>query len=161
MERHDIRIEQHHGERGQLRGLFELAEDSPAQLDSYLGDGRVLVAIEGDKIVGHLQLIAAGRADHAEIRNMAVRESHQRLGIGRALIAAAVAMARAEGRARLIVATAAADIGNLGFYQHAGFRMSRVERDAFTAAMGYDPPPVIDGIELRDRVWLDLSLGYA
>jgi hypothetical protein len=35
--------------------------------------------------------------------------------------------------------------------------MCRIERDAFTGATGYDPQDV-DGIPLRDRVWLDLDL---
>jgi len=34
-----------------------------------------------------------------------------------------------------------------------------VERDAFTRATGYEPGLLIDGIELRDRVWLDRPLG--
>jgi hypothetical protein len=55
------------------------------------------------------------------------------------------------------VATAAADIDNLRFYQRSGFRMRSAERDAFPAANGYEPTSV-DGIELRDRVWLDLAL---
>lgn len=58
------------------------------------------------------------------------------------------------------VATAAADLDNLRFYQQLGFRMLSIERDAFTVATGYDPTTV-DGIELRDRVWLDLSLDPA
>jgi hypothetical protein len=58
----------------------------------------------------------------------------------------------------LVVATAAADIGNLRFYQRLGFRLRSIERDAFTPAIGYPPGLEIDGIELRDRVWLDLSL---
>ena len=59
------------------------------------------------------------------------------------------------------VATAAADIGNLRFYQRLGFRLRSVERDAFTPAAGYEPGLLIDGIELRDRVWLDRRLDYA
>ena len=55
----------------------------------------------------------------------------------------------------LIVATTVADIGNLRFYQRQGFRMRSIERDAFTPATGYPPGLLIDGIELRDRVWLD------
>jgi hypothetical protein len=47
-----------------------------------------------------------------------------------------------------VVATAAADVGNLRFYQRQGFRVHRVERDAFTPATGLH----IDGIELRDRL---------
>ena len=86
---------------------------------------------------------------------MAVLASHQRRGIGSALLEAAIALAREEGRATLIVATAAAAIGNLRFYQRQGFRMRSVERDAFTPATGYPAGLRIDGIELRDRVWLD------
>ena len=91
----DVRIETYGGPRDDLRALFELAEDSAAELDCYIDAGRVLVA------------------------------------------------------------TAAADIGNLRFYQRQGFRMRSVERDAFTPATGYPPGLLIDGIELRDRVWLD------
>ena len=62
----------------------------------------------------------------------------------------------------LVVATAAADIDNLRFYQRAGFRLRSVERDAFTPA---DRLPAAldacDGIELRDRVWLDLEASRA
>ncbi|MBL7618776.1 MULTISPECIES: hypothetical protein [unclassified Frankia] len=50
---------------------------------------------------------------------------------------------------------------NLRFYQRRGFRFRAVERDAFTEATGYPAGIVIDGIELRDRVWLDLALPAA
>ena len=76
-------------------------------------------------------------------------------GVGRRLIQAAVDLAAAEAVTTILVATAAADIGNLRFYQRQGFRMRSVERDAFTPATGYPPGLLIDGIELRDRVWLD------
>jgi hypothetical protein len=71
-------------------------------------------------------------------------------------MAAAIELTRAGGGSELVVATAAADIGNLRFYQRLGFRMRSVERDAFTPATGYEPGLEIDGVELRDRVWLDL-----
>jgi hypothetical protein len=53
------------------------------------------------------------------------------------------------------VVAAAADVGNLRFYQRQGFRMRSIERDACTPATGYPPGISIDGIGLRDRVWLD------
>jgi GNAT superfamily N-acetyltransferase len=124
-----IRVESHVGPRSELRSLFELAEDSSAQFDAYIDEGRVL----------------------------AVLESHQGHGIGRALMDSAVALARHEGRSAVVVATAAADIGNLRFYQRLGFRMRSIECDAVTEATGYDPRLEIDGIQLRDRVWLDLE----
>jgi ribosomal protein S18 acetylase RimI-like enzyme/catechol 2,3-dioxygenase-like lactoylglutathione lyase family enzyme len=151
-----IRIEPHTGPRAELRPLFELAEDSARELDSYIDSGEVLVALEDDRrIVGHVQLIERGEL---EIKNMAVLESHRRRGIGRALLRAAIERARERSFATVLVATAAADVDNLRFYQRAGFRMRSVERDAFTAATGYPPGLEVDGIELRDRVWLDLRL---
>ena len=153
-----IAVDEHTGPRADLRSLFELAEDSSEQLDAYIDTGRVLVAVDGDEIVGHLQVTDTGRAAEAEIKNMAVDSSHQGRGIGRALIGAAIALTRDGGRSTLVVATAAADTGNLRFYQRVGFRMRAVERDAFTAATGYVPGLRVDGIELRDRVWLDLRV---
>jgi GNAT superfamily N-acetyltransferase len=157
----DVCIETYGGPRDSLRSLFELAEDSAAELDSYIDAGRVLVAVSGGEVIGHLQLTGTGDPRQAEIKNMAVREDRQGQGIGRWLIQAAVDLAAAESVTTILVATAAADIGNLRFYQRQGFRMRSVERDAFTAftpATGYPQGLLIDGIELRDRVWLDRSV---
>ncbi len=140
-------IEPYTGPRAALRGLFELAEDSAQELDAYIETGEVLVAIEGGEIVGHIQLTPTASSGATEIKNMAVAPAHQGRGVGRALIDAA--------GGPLVVATAAADVGNLRFYQRAGFRLCSIERDAFTPANGYPAGLRIDGIELRDRVWLD------
>jgi GNAT superfamily N-acetyltransferase len=148
-----MHVIEHTGPRAALRALFEEAEDSAAELDAYIGEGIVLVAVDGYRILGHLQLVGD------EVKNMAVAEAERGRGIGRALIEAAVEHAHAQGLATLVVATAAADVGNLRFYQRLGFRLRSVERDAFTEATGYEPGLVIDGIELRDRVWLDITLG--
>lgn len=150
-----VRVETYDGPREELRGLFELAEDSAAELDSYLHAGRVLTATVGLDVVGHLQLVETDRRGQTEIKNMAVREDWQGGGIGARLVRAAVDLLAAEGGTAMLVATASADVGNLRFYQRQGFRMRSVERDAFTPAAGYPPGTRIDGIELRDRVWLD------
>ena len=154
----DVRIETYGGPRDDLRPLFELAEDSTAELDSYIDVGRVLVATSDGEIIGHLQLTGTGDPRQVEIKNMAVREACQGQGVGRLLIQAAVDLVVAESVTTILVATAAADIGNLRFYQRQGFRMRSVERDAFTSATGYPPGTLIDGIELRDRVWLDRTV---
>lgn len=153
-----VRVERHAGPRADLRALFEEAEDSDQQLDAYLEAGEVLVAIAGNRVVGHLQLIETTAADASEIKNMAVEAAQRGRGIGRTLIQAAIDLARAQGRCTLTVATAAADVRNLRFYQRAGFRIRSVERDAYSPATGYAAETIIDGIRLRDRVWLDLHL---
>jgi GNAT superfamily N-acetyltransferase len=146
------------GPRVMLRPMFELAEDSVVQLDAYVDLGRVLVARRDDDLAGHLQLVPTDRTGEIELKNMAVVPAARGIGVGRALVAAAVAATRAEGWQLLLVATGAADVGNLRFYQRVGFRLLSIDRDAFTPATGYPEPIVIDGIELRDRVWLSLDL---
>jgi len=150
----DVEIRPHTGTRSELRPLFLLAEDSIRQLEGYLDLGRVLVAVEGDAIVGHVQLVERGTPGEVELRSLAVAEHRQGRGIGRALVERAAAECRAQDVTTLVVGTAAADAGNLRFYQRLGFRMRSVERDAFTASEGYPDGIVIDGIPLRDRVWL-------
>ncbi|MFL6144168.1 MAG: GNAT family N-acetyltransferase [Labedaea sp.] len=154
-------MELYPGPREDLRPLFELAEDSTSELDSYFAAGRVLVALLDGDVVGHLQLVPTGRLGEVEIKNMAVRAKYQGHGIGGRLVRAAVDLVTAESARTLIVATAAAGIGALRFYQRQGFRMRSIERDAFSEATGYPPGILIDGIELRDRVWLDRRLSRA
>ncbi len=153
-----IRIAQHDGPRSELRELFELAEDSPAQLDAYLDLGTVLVAIDEHDIIGHVQIVGRPGDGECEVKNMAVRASHQGRGIGRTLVEAAIDLVAAESCKTLLVATAAADIGNLRFYQRLGFRMASIDRDAYTETTGYPAAIQIDGIELRDRVWLSMPV---
>jgi len=153
-----VGVERYTGARRQLRALFEEAEDSAEELDAYIEAGEVLVAIAKDSVVGHLQLTDGHGTDTSEIKNMAVEATYRGRGIGRSLIDAAIDLTRAKGHSTLTVATASADVGNLRFYQLAGFRMRTVERDAFTPAVGYPAGMVVDGIRLRDRVWLDLDL---
>jgi N-acetylglutamate synthase-like GNAT family acetyltransferase len=153
-----VKIAWYLAERARLRGLFALAEDSPQRLEASIDQGRVLVAFDDGQVVAYLQLVESDAEDEVELRSMAVVEHAQRKGIGRALVARATAECRANGARTLRVATASADTGNLRFYQRLGFRMLRVERDAFTAADGYPDGLTIDGIPLRDRVWLTLAL---
>jgi lactoylglutathione lyase len=152
-----LAVERYAGPRDELRALFEEAEDSTTELNAYIDDGDVLVAITAGHVVGHLQLVDAG-TDASEIKNMAVEAPYRRRGIGGRLIDAAVELTRARGRSTLAVATAAADVGNLRFYQLAGFRMRAVERDALTPIAGYPAMLLVNGIRLRDRVWLDLDV---
>lgn len=153
-----VRIEWFDGDRQALRGLFEEAEDSAVQLDAYLGQGRVLVARDADRPVGHLQLVETSRAGEIELKSMAVAAELRGTGLGTRLVEEALASSFADGYSQMVVATAAADVDNLRFYQRRGFRFVAVEQDAFVAGTGYAEGILIDGIPLRDRVWLAQAL---
>ena len=93
----DIRIQSYRGSRDNLRPLFELAEDSAAELNSSIDAGRVLVAMAGTEVIGHLQLTDTDDPWQTEIKNMAVREIFQGRGAGRRLVQAAVGLVAADG----------------------------------------------------------------
>jgi GNAT superfamily N-acetyltransferase len=153
-----MHIESYDADRNALLELFALADDSRAQIMRYIGRGEVLVARDGRAIVGHLQIVEADDAHVFEIKSMAVSETRQGQGIGRLLVDAAIARCRQRNGRRLIVSTAAADTGNLRFYQRQGFRLYRVVQDAFGPATGYAEGALVDGIPLRDQVFLELDL---
>lgn len=145
-----LKIEPFFGSRSELLPLFSEADDSPAEINRYMELGEVLVARHGQEIVGHIQLIGSGT--DWEIKSVAVVHRQRGRGIGTALVLTARSRAFSAGAKRLLVATAAADIDNLRFYQRLGFRMYRVEWDAFSPERGYAILQV-DGVSVRDKVW--------
>ena len=151
-------FELYEGDRRALLPFFALADDSPSHVDSYLPLGEILVGRDAGLIVGIAQIIETGSAGENELSSLAVLESRQRTGIGRQLVEAVIARCRESGGRRLVVATAAASVGNLRFYQLLGFRMFQVVQDAFGPEAGYPEGLLLDGIPLRDQVWLELDL---
>jgi ribosomal protein S18 acetylase RimI-like enzyme len=152
-----MEIRRFDGDRAVLRPLFREADDSDQAINGYLHKGEVVVAVVAGRIVGYGQLVSAGTGS-AELKSMAVLEEQRGSGVGRALVAAMLRVCRDRGVGRVVVATAAADTGNLRFYQRQGFRLLSIERDAFGPPTGYPPGLLVDGIPLRDRVWLDQEL---
>jgi len=152
-----LEVAEFDGDRHALLWSFRLADDSEANLASYLDRGSVWVARDPDgTVVGHLQVVVSD--DTWEVLNTAVAEDRQGTGVGRRLLEHAIAEARQAGVRRVVVATATADTGNLRFYQRCGFRMERVVQDAFVPETGYPDPIEIDGIPLRDQVWFGMDL---
>lgn len=155
----EVQIARYEGSHRDLIDLFRLAEDSESALERYIDLGTVWAARDGNgTVVGHLQSVVRDDGLVREVVNTAVVQAWRGRGVGRRLLDHAVAEARQNGARRLELATAAADVGNLRFYQRCGFRMSRVVRDAFVPATGYPEPIVIDGIPLREQVWFELDL---
>ena len=150
-----VSVEPFLGARSELLPLFEQADDSSKAINSYIGLGEVLIARRAQRTIGHIQLIAKG-VDW-EIKSVAVLETQRGQGVGVALVHAALDRAFSAGASRVLVATAAADLNNLRFYQRLGFRMDRIERNAFSLDRGY-PSLEVDGIPVRDQVWLSIHI---
>jgi ribosomal protein S18 acetylase RimI-like enzyme len=136
----------------------EFFADADADLRSYLEEiadvaGRaprttILVAVDGDRIVGSATLELDGRTsedagplapDEAHIRMLGVHPDARRAGVGKQLMAGCEARARAAGRTRMTLHTTT---------------LMRAAREMYTA-LGYE--------RSEDRVYPDgfVLLGYA
>ena len=138
--------------------LLRLADDSEAQVRSYCQQGGLFV-LRGDAgIVLGMTLVIPASDGAAELKSVAVAPEQQGRGVGRRMLALVLAELRAAGVRRVIVGTSSSGIGALAFYQKAGFRLWKIERDFFTAERGYPPGIEENGIPLRDMVWMDREL---
>jgi ribosomal protein S18 acetylase RimI-like enzyme len=125
---------------------------------SYMQRGDLFAFMDRDGVAVGIVLTIADADGNVELKAVAVDAARQNLGIGRRMLAAVIEELRRRGVRRAVVGTANAGIGQLAYYQKAGFRLLRIERDFFSPARGYPAVMEDNGIRLRDRVWMDLDL---
>ena len=145
-------------ERERFLPLLLLADESLDQVRSYMQSGELYALVERDGNAVGIVLTIPAEHGAVELKAVAVDQAQQNRGIGRRLLAAVIEDLRKRGVRRAIVGTANAGIGQLAYYQKAGFRLSHIERDFFSPARGYPTVMEDNGIRLRDMVWMDLEL---
>jgi ribosomal protein S18 acetylase RimI-like enzyme len=146
-------------EREAFVPLLLLADAEP-QVHGYLhlGDLYALRGADGGPLGVTLVLPDPTEPGTAELRAVAVDPTQHNRGLGRRMLAGVVADLRARGFRRSVVGTSNAGIGQIAFYQKAGFRLWRIERDYFTLEKGYDPDERENGLPHRDMIWFDQDL---
>ncbi|HEU5432492.1 MAG TPA: GNAT family N-acetyltransferase [Thermomicrobiales bacterium] len=148
--------------REALLPLLLEADESEPEVRGYMqaGDLYVLRAAGGDAPLGvTLAIPLPNEPDTVELKAVAIAPNQQNRGLGKRMLALALADLRERGARRAIVGTSNAGIGQIAFYQKAGFRLWRIEPDFFTPERGYDPDSRENGIQHRDMVWMDQALG--
>lgn len=145
-------------QRERFLPLLLLADESLEQVRSYMQRGELFAFIDGEGVAVGIVLTIPGEDGSVELKAVAVDATRQNLGIGRRMLAAVLEELRRRGVRRAVVGTANAGIGQLAYYQKAGFRLLRIERDFFSPARGYPAVMQDNGIRLRDMVWMDLDL---
>jgi ribosomal protein S18 acetylase RimI-like enzyme len=135
-----------------------LADESLQQVRSYMQRGELYAFVGRDEVAVGIVLTIPAQQGGVELVSVAVETSQQNRGIGRRMLAAVLDELRRRGVRRAVVGTANAGIGQLAYYQKAGFRLLRIERDFFSPARGYPAVMEDNGIRLRDMVWMDLDL---
>jgi ribosomal protein S18 acetylase RimI-like enzyme len=144
--------------REQYLPLLLLADESLEQVRSYMQSGDLYAYVGSDSRAVGIVLTIPAEEGAVELKAVAIDGSQQNRGLGRRMLAAVLDELRRRGVRRAIVGTANAGIGQLAYYQKAGFRLQRIERDFFSPARGYPAVMEDNGIRLRDMVWMDLDL---
>lgn len=134
--------------------LLLQADPSEEKIRSYLQGGHGFVVEDARRIVGVCVLMIRSGVP-PEILNVSVAESHQRRGIGHALLRYVIDFARKQGAESIEVGTGSFGY-QLTFYQKAGFRVVGVDRDFFVR--NYESSIFEDGIRLRDMLRLRMDV---
>lgn len=145
-------------EREPFTSLLLLADESEQQVRSYMHRGELYAYADAPNAEPAGVVLAIEHGESVELKAVAVRADQQGRGVGLRMLRAVLDALRERGVRKVIVGTANAGIGQLAYYQKAGFRLSHIERDFFTPARGYPEHMEDNGIRLRDMVWMEQSL---
>src|SRR5215217_173201 len=148
------------GPERELHLALLLLADEPQPLRGYLQSGNLYVLRAGDgSPVGATHVMPYDAdSETFELKAVAIVQTRHNQGFGRRMLAMVLDDLRARGAQRVVVGTSNAGIGEIAFYQKAGFRLWRIERDYFTPEKGYDPNDRHNGLPHRDMVWFDQDL---
>jgi ribosomal protein S18 acetylase RimI-like enzyme len=156
-----IRIVPAGRERNAYLPLLLLADDSESEVIGYYEKGDLYVLDDAAARPLAVTLTIPEPEGSVELKAVAVRDQLHGQGIGKRMLSAVLADLKERGVKRVTVGTASCSIGVLAFYQKAGFRLWRIERDFFSPARGYPEGLQENGIPLRDMVWMDQDLPTA
>jgi ribosomal protein S18 acetylase RimI-like enzyme len=137
-----------------------LLADEPVPLSTYVNDGDLYVLRNEDGTALGVTLVLPYRDEPhtVELKAVAVDANTHNRGLGKRMLRGVLDDLRDRGMTRVVVGTSNAGIGQIAFYQKAGFRLLSIERDYLTPEKGYDPDARENGLPHRDMVWLDQYL---
>ena len=135
--------------------LLELADPSRIQINEYLKTGIYFVAKVDSKVIGVLVLNQIDTTS-IEIKNIAVDESEQGKGFGKALLRYSELKSQELGFERLVIGTGNSSLDQLALYQKEGFEMCKIKKDFFIKK--YREPIFENGIQCKHMVILEKNL---
>jgi ribosomal protein S18 acetylase RimI-like enzyme len=138
--------------------LFHLADDSADEVLGYYQTGTLFALDTYDGRPVGIVLAIDEPDGSVELKAVAVDEARHGQGVGTRLLLGVLEALRARGVRRVVVGTSSSGIGQLAYYQKAGFRLASIERDFFHPDRGYPEGLRENGIPVRDMVWMDQEL---
>lgn len=130
------------------------ADPNESKVRAYLAKSHCYVGEVSDKVAGAYVIMPLNQTVF-ELMNIAVVPEYQARGIGSALLRHAISTAKHFGANRLEVGTGTFGY-QLAFYQKAGFRAYKIERDFFLK--NYTEPVMEAGIRHKDMLRFAIDL---
>ncbi|SFK59238.1 Acetyltransferase (GNAT) family protein [Halobacillus dabanensis] len=131
-----------------------LADESESVIKTYMNEGEMYKITYAQQHIG-VCLFLFSRKETVEIKNIAIRPGFRGMGIGKKVIDISSLIFQNRGYKEMLVGTANSSIGNLAFYQKAGFRFHEIQKDFF---LQYPDPFFENGIQGLDMIILRKAL---
>ncbi|GAA5221038.1 GNAT family N-acetyltransferase [Membranihabitans marinus] len=135
--------------------LLLLADETNEAIHKYIFECKIFTLNEGNEIIGVIAIKYLSNKT-IEIKNLAIREDYQKLGLGRRTIQWLKDYCIAKDMREILVGTGDGSIYQLLFYQKCGFEIDSIRKSFFIN--NYDKPIYENGIRLRHMVVLKLEL---
>ena len=135
--------------------LLLLADPSKEMVDDYLRNAEIFIAIHDTNILGAYTLYPI-TTDLLEIKNIAVDEKYQRMGLGKLLLDHASATAKSKSYKQICIGTANAGIWQIYLYQRQGFDITGLKKNFFID--NYPEPIYENGIQCKHMIVLTKKL---
>ena len=110
----------------------------------------ILVALDGTRIVGHLQISISNSPRFRGIGELFIylHQDHQNVGLGKALMVEAISQARKRGLHRIELSVVAENRRGIRLYENVGFQREGVKRENYLGEDGIYYDEVVMGILL-------------
>ncbi|MRH44508.1 GNAT family N-acetyltransferase [Aquibacillus halophilus] len=131
-----------------------LADDSLVEVNKYIKDGDMYLIHFEDNVTG-IMLFTFHPDLVVELKNIALVSKYRCIGMGKTVITESFEIYNRKGFNKMVVGTANSSIGNLIFYQKAGFRMTEIKRGFFEK---YANPIFENGIKAVDMIMFEKDL---
>jgi ribosomal protein S18 acetylase RimI-like enzyme len=131
-----------------------MADESEEVIELYIEEGEFYAIHFGEEIIGVI-LFTFVSSEIVEIKNMALIPETRGKGLGKEIIKKSFDFYREKQFKTMVVGTANSSIGNIVFYQKAGFRMTEIKKDFF---IKYPKPIYENGIRAIDMVMFKKDL---
>ncbi|WP_456274559.1 GNAT family N-acetyltransferase [Bacillus sp. AK031] len=141
-------------ERSDFLSFLLMADESEAAVKEYINEGDLLSILMNNVPAGVI-LFTEISDEVVELKNFALLPEFRGNGLGKSIIQEALRLQKEKGVKKVIVGTANSSIGNIAFYQKAGFRMAGVKRDFFAR---YPDPIFENGIRALDMIMFEKML---